>query len=187
MEKKKKILITVIACVLFACVVIAVILISNSLGTGGKVLGGNDAPEQSFDTLDEAVLYAGFPFQCTDRLGGFPATQYSADKTVITVTYGSSGYITKTLITTEDETESESGDETVTEPETASESSALPDGTEKEDGFQTDINGVSIWFTGDENSVTKAEWTDNGFDYAIVLSGEGVSADDMTEYVSATR
>ena len=36
--------------------------------------------------------------KCSDRLNGILATDYSADQTAITVTYGKAGYIRKTLL-----------------------------------------------------------------------------------------
>ena len=111
-------------------------------------------------------MRAGFPFACSDRLNGMPATAYSADRTVITVTFGSEGYITKTLI----EDEPESGES-----------------AQSDDGLSLAIDGRNVRFTVEENAVSKAEWTENGFEYVICLTGLTTTADVMTEYVRATR
>lgn len=50
-----------------------------------------------------------------------------------------------------------------------------------------DVDGRNVRFVGGENAVTAAGWTDNGFLYEIILTGQGVTADAMTDYVRATR
>ncbi len=123
---------------------------------------------RSFDSLEEAVEWAGFSMRCSDRMNGKLTTEYSADQTLITVTYGNAGYISKTLIQ-EDE-------------------SAANSGPASEDGTVYEINGVSVYFIGEESAVSAAHWTDNGFDYAVCLTNNNtVPADAMTDYVRATR
>ena len=96
------------------------------------------------------------------------ASDYTADKTAITVTYRKAGYLSKTLLTEEEQTENDPGES-------------------EEDRVSHEINGVTVWFTGEENAVTKAEWADNGFAYVISLTGQSVTAETMTDYVLSTR
>ena len=174
--KSKKILITIIFSVICVSVILAVILIANNRrGDPGEDADANTI--QLFSSLEEAVERAGFPLQCTDRLNGILATEYFADETVITVTYGKAGYITKKLIAVD---ESDTG-------ATTEKTSEINDETTEEVRTEHKINGVTVIFTGKESSVTKAEWTDNGYDYAIVLTNNSVTADMMTDYVSMTR
>ncbi len=165
--KNKKILITVIFAVVCAGVILAVLFIGYNKKTSAPAVNTSVDEVRSSDTLEEAVAWAGFPLRCSDRLNGITATDYSADKTSVTVNYGKAGYISKTLIQ-EDE-------------------SAANDGLPEEDGTVYEINGVDVFFTGDEDAVSKAGWTDNSFDYCICLTDQSVSAGVMTDYVAATR
>lgn len=167
--KNKKVLITVLFSVICAAVILTVILIANDrrTNTDDPIADPDANTVHTVASLEETADWSEFPLQCTDRLNGILATEYSADKNVITVKYGDAGLITKTLIT---EAPSDAGLE---DPE--------------ENGFYREINGVTVRFTGEEDAVTKAEWTDNGFDYAITLTEGSVTADTMSDYVSATR
>ena len=138
---------------------------------------------QSFEMLEEAVEYAGFSMRCTDRLNGVLITGYSADRNAIIVNYGTAGYISKTLIM-EDAEESETAQAEAEQIETAQEESAQADG---ENLTAYEINGITVRFTEEDGSVSKAEWTDNGFDYVTSLADQTVTADDMTDYILATR
>ena len=46
---------------------------------------------------------------------------------------------------------------------------------------------MTVWFTEEYDAVSKAQWTDNGFDYVVCLTGQTVSADIMTDYVLSIR
>ena len=127
------------------------------------------AATRSFDSLAAAVDYAGFSLRCSDRLNGGLVTEYAADRTQITVTYGVAGYVRKTLLT-------QDADEGETVPTAADAADAL-----------YDVDGRNVRFVGGGNAVTAAGWTDNGFLYEIILTGQGVTADAMTDYVRATR
>ena len=169
--KNKKILLIVICSVLAAAVIVTVFVI------GYRDRKSKGAPEDAdrdgvvaVESLEEAAERAGFPFACSDRLNGMPATAYSADRTVITVTFGSTGYITKTLI--QDEPESEENAEPA----------------EGEDaGISLALDGRTVRLTGEEDAVSKAEWTENGFEYVICLTGQTTTANIMSEYILATR
>ena len=166
--KNKKVLITVIFSVVCAIVILAVLLIGHYAKSNDSTATIDPGAVQSFGSLEEAVEWAEFSLQCSDRLNGILATEYSADKTRITVTYGKAGYISKAL-TSEDAENSES--------------------TEPTEGNRTayEINDLTVWFTGEENAVSKAEWTDNGFEYVIYLTNQTVASDVMTDYVLSTR
>lgn len=166
--KNKKVLITVAFSVVSVVVILAVLLIGYHKKTTNPTQYADPGAVRSFDTLAEAVEWAEFSLRCTDRLNGVLATGYSADKTAITVSYGKAGYISKTLI-----------------PEDAE---AAENGAPEGDGLtEHEINGVTVWFTGTDTAVSKAEWTDNGFRYVICLTEKTAAADAMTDYVLATR
>lgn len=178
MEKKKKILITVIFSAICIGVMLAVILFANSRrNQADSDTDSETADVRTFGSLEEAAEWAQFPMKTTDRLNGILATEYSAIENMIKVTFGKAGYITKTLIMEEESSETEPG----------TEQEAAPDEIAEKDPDAREINGVSVRFTWDDTAVTKAEWTDNGFDYVIVLTEKSVTADMMTDYVSATR
>ena len=69
--------------------------------------------EKSFDTLAEAIEWAEFSLQCSDRLNGSLAADYTASKTAITVRYGKAGSLSKTLLSeeTQAETDAEEAEE----------------------------------------------------------------------------
>ena len=166
--KNKKILITVIFAAVCAVVIFAVLLIGYHKKNTNPTSYVEPGAARSFDSLAEAVEWAEFSLHCSDRLNGILATGYSADKTAITVTYGKAGFVSKTLIPED----AENGENTA------------PEG---EDLTSREINGLTVWFTGGDKAVSKAEWTDNGFDYVISLTDQGTTADVMTDYVLATR
>ena len=166
--KNKKALITIIFAAVCAVVILAVLLIGYHKKKTDPTSYIDPGAVRSFDTLEEAVEWAEFSLQCSDRLNGILATGYSADKTAITVTYGKAGYISKTLIA-DDAEKSESNELT-------------------EENLSTyEINDLTVWFTGEDTAVSQAEWTDNGFDYVICLTDKSTTADVMTDYVLSTR
>lgn len=166
--KNKKVLITVIFSVVCAIVILAVLLIGHYAKSNDSTATIDPGAVQSFGSLEEAVEWAGFSLQCSDRLDGILVTDYSADQIAITVTYGKAGYISKALIL--EDTEISESTESVGENRTAYE-----------------INDLTVWFTGEENAVSKAEWIDNGFAYTICLTNQTVAANVMTDYVLSTR
>ena len=81
-----------------------------------------------------------------------------------------------------------SDEDFVCEASAEAEEPAATDGEASEKTFtEQEINGVTVRFFGGVEAVTKAEWTDNGFDYAVVLTEESVTASVMTDYVAAIR
>ena len=166
--KNKKLLITVIFVAVCAVVILAVLLIGYHKKKTEPTQYVDPDTVRSFDSLEEAVEWAEFSLRCSDRLNGMLATGYSADKTVITVTYGKAGFVSKTLILED----TENGE---------------TKGPEGEDMTEREINGLTVRFTGGDNAVSTAEWTDNGFDYVICLTDQGTTVDIMTDYILATR
>ena len=166
--KNKKVWITVIFAAVCAVVILAVLLIGYHKKKTDPTSYIDPGAVRSFDTLEEAVEWAEFSLQCSDRLNGILATGYSADKTAIIVTYGKAGFVSKTLITED----TEDGE---------------PREPEGEDLTAVEINGLTVWLTGGDSAVSQAEWTDNGFDYVICLTDKSTTADVMTDYVLSTR
>ena len=171
-KKSKKILLIVIFAVLGAAIVVTVFAI-------GYRNRKTKAPEPEridtgkvveFESLEEAAAHAGFSMACPDRLNGMPATEYSADKTTITVKFGGVGYITKTLV-----------------PDETRDSEAEENTENAGSGESLELNGMSVAFIGDDDTVTRAVWTDNSFDYVICLTDGSTTTDVMTEYVLETR
>ena len=167
--KNKKVLLTVVFAAVCAVVILAVLLVGYHKKKNNPDLYMEPGTVRTFDTLEEAIEWAGFSMKCSDRLSGILVTDYSADKTAITVTYGIAGYVRKTLLT-----------------EDADEGETAATNTDAADSLY-DIDGRNVFFAGEESGVTTAQWTDNGFVYVISLTGSGVTADVMTDYVRATR
>ncbi|MBQ6165419.1 MAG: hypothetical protein IJK23_13185 [Clostridia bacterium] len=171
-------MLTIIFSVVCAAVVLTVVLIGYRNKKPVQTISADLSSVQSFDTLGEAVECAGFSMQCSDRLNRILATSYSADRNAIIVNYGTAGYISKTLIM-EDAEEGETA-----QAEAAQAENAQADG---ENLIPHEINGMTVRFTGEDNAVSQAEWTYNGFDYVISLADQTVTADAMTDYILATR
>ena len=102
----RKLWITILFFAVCAVVILAVLL----LGYHKKTAPGD---EKSFDTLAEAIEWAEFSLQCSDRLNGSLAADYTASKTAITVRYGKAGSLSKTLLSeeTQAETDAEEAEE----------------------------------------------------------------------------
>ncbi len=117
---------------------------------------------QSFDSIEEANENADFELVHSDRLGGYPATGYESGSRTITVTFANAGYISKSL------------------DEPAGDSGVYGESNE------TDIDGITVTFKGDDGKVSLAEWNYNGYYYTVSLT-EGTDTDTMAEYVKATN
>ena len=156
--KNKKVLITGAFVLLAAAVFLVVILLKNRAEKKGGA-------EKEFSSLSEAVEYAGFSMEYSDRLSGYPASGFKGSSSSITVLYPNGGYIKKAF--------------------------AAEEGTKDADPEESEhvISGVPVYFTESEGDVTKARWTDNGFDYIISIEsgGESVTAEEMEDYVRMTR
>lgn len=139
--------------------IITVIYLKNS----DAVNGGNI---KSYDTIEEAKKNADFGIVYTDKLAGYPETGYSSNGSTIEITYGDAGSIRKTYAAV----------------------SSRPTGEYSEESKQN-IDGNIVTFKGRDGNVYFALWNENNYVYTIILneSTGGVSADEMTEYVKATK
>ena len=117
---------------------------------------------KSYDTIEEANEAADFTLEASDRLCGVPATDYKSDRTTVEVYYGNAGYIRKTT------NEANSG------------KSDYPEVNEQ------NFNGREVTLKGEDGKIFIAEWDENNFAYTISLN-EGVEADEMADYIDATR
>ena len=161
--KNKKLLLTVIFVVLAVLVFAGIFFLKSCADKKKNVT-------KEFESAKEASEYAGFSITYSDRLSGFPVSGFTADGSTITVLYGGVGYFEKKL-----RTDTDSDTETVTEQD--------------EPVTEHIINGVTVYFSGDDESVTAARWVDNGFDYTIkiIAVSEAVTAEEMTDYVLMSR
>ena len=161
--KNKKILLTVIFVVLAVAIFAGIFILK---GCADK----NKDVAKEFESAKEASEYAGFSITYSDRLSGFPVSGFTADGRTITVLYGGAGYFEKKLRTDSD---SDAGIST------------------EQDELVSEhiINGMTVYFSGDDESVTTARWVDNGFDYTLRINAvsEAVTAEEMTDYVLMSR
>ncbi len=163
--KNKKIWITAAFVILAAAVFTGILLLRHSRD---KKTSADETKD--FSQYEEAAENAGFSLRYSDRLSGWPMTGFKGSSTSITVLYGNAGYVRKTLIS---EQEDDAAEENATMEETS----------------EHLINGVTVYFNGDDAAVTQARWTDNGFDYLICIEtvSKAVAADVMEDYVRMTR
>ena len=170
--KNKKALWTIIFVVLAAMVFAVVLILAKGVDRTAEETA-DPFESKEFDSLDEAVKYAEFRLEHSDRLNGVQATGYVCSKRKIVVRFGGEGTISKTLIDEDDAVPSEGTSEAETDPAQTEEHV---------------IDRVTVLFYGSGDAFTAARWTDNGYEYAITLeSGGNVTGADMTEYVKATR
>ena len=157
LANKKKLLCIAFIIILIAAMVV-VIIVRN------KNFPPSETNFQSYSSIEEANEAAPFNLEHSDRIGGYPATDYEANSSTIEVKYGSAGFTRKTLGVTDN-----SGNN-----------------TEYSEVSEQEIDSRTITFYGEGDLVYLAVWNDNNFAYTISCT-EGVSAEDMTEYVKATR
>lgn len=122
---------------------------------------------KSYSSIEEAVSAADFDLQYSDRLCGYPATGFEANGSTIEVEYGEAGYLRKTYAVVQNSDRDE----------------------QYEESSEQDIDGKTVTFKGNDGTVYLAAWNENNFAYTIFLNAGtgGVSAEDMTEYVKATK
>lgn len=119
----------------------------------------------SSDKSSEAIAaQAAFGMEYPERLCGYPADSMTSNSSTIEVPYGKGGFVRKTLGVNDN-----SGDKTA-----YSETS------------EQNVNGRTVTVKGEEGLIFLAVWTDNNFAYTIKPC-EGVSLDEMTEYIKVTR
>ena len=153
---KKKIIITIMMIAVFVAAFIAVVVIKNNTPATGKT--------QSYSSMEEAEKAAPFNMDYSDRLCGYPATDFEANSSTIEVHYADAGFIRKTLGVIDN-----SGNN-----------------TEYSESSEQSINGLTVNCKGNDGLVYLAVWNNNNFAYTISVN-EGVSVDEMTEYIEATQ
>ena len=116
------------------------------------------------ENMDEAAKNASFHMEYPDRLCGFPVTGFRSNSSMIEVQYGNDGFIRKTLGVADN-----SGNK-----------------TEYHESTEQSVNGLTVTLKGNDGLVFLAVWNDNNFAYTVSVTS-GVNADEMTEYIEATR
>ena len=154
---KNKIIIGVVAIVILIAAVFAVITISNKTGQ-------NENGLQTYENMDEAAKNASFHMEYPDRLCGFPVTGFRSNSSMIEVQYGNNGLIRKTLGVADN-----SGNK-----------------TEYKESVEQSVNGITVTLKGNDGLYYLAVWNDNNFAYTV-SAATGVTVDEMTEYIEATR
>ena len=154
---KNKIIIGVVAIVILIAAVFAVITISNKAGQ-------NENGVQTYENMDEAAKNVSFHMEYPDRLCGFPVTGFRSNSSMIEVQYGNDGLIRKTLGVADN-----SGNK-----------------TEYTESTEQSVNGLTVTLKGNDGLVFLAVWNDNNFAYTVSVAN-GVTADEMTEYIEATK
>ena len=154
----KKIIISIaVAIVILIAAVFAVITINNHSKQ-------NDGGEQIYENIEDAAKNASFYLKYPDRLCGYPATVFRSNSSMIEVKYGDTNYIRKTLGVMDN-----SGNK-----------------TKYNENIEQRINGITVTFKGEDGLYYLAVWNDNNFAYTISVT-TGVTIDEMTEYIEATR
>ena len=151
-------LITVIFAIILVAVLSVVIAVNHKTSNSGA--------EQSYSSIEEANSAASFNLEHSDRLCGNVATGFEANSSTIEVQFGEAGYIRKTLGVTDNSGKNADFDET----------------------SEAEIKGKKVTFKGKNGKVYLAVWTYNNFAYTVSLNenGNGVSIEEMTEYIEAT-
>ena len=158
--KNKKVL-AIAGIVLLLASVLIIIAVNHNANNG------KSADNTSYDTFEEANKAADFNLVYSDRLCGYIPTDYNANSSTIEVHFGNAGYIRKTL--------------------------GVTDNSGNEDNFsdaeEVNIDGKNITLKGKDGNIYLAVWNYNNFAYTISLdkNGNGVSAEEMTEYIEATE
>ncbi len=169
---KKTILAVAAAVLLIAAVAVAALINhSGSCQNGAAPGSAASASDAKIYRPDEQALDAAdFPVQYSDRLCGYPATGFYADSGTAEIDYNGIGLTRKAIV-----------------PVSGSDEAGIS--KDYGESSENDINGVTVTFYGKDKKVFLAVWTDNNFDYQISLdeSTGGVSSDEMTDYVMATR
>jgi len=108
-----------------------------------------------------------FPIEYTDRLAGYPVTGIHSDSSTIEIRFGDVGFIRKTYAVIDNSGEERQFDEK----------------------SEHTIDGISVTFSGEKGMIYLAVWNNNNFAYTICINSgfDGVSAEEMTEYVKGTK
>lgn len=166
---KKKIIISVVAAVVCIAVFTTVIIINLRSKTAAPEADSSEAKKSVSELLSEGKAEnndtaADFGFEYPDRLGGYQATDMQSNSSMIEITYSNAGFVRKTYAVSEN-----SGDK-----------------TEYDESMDLVIDGSKVTFKGNDGMVNLAVWNENNYAYTISVN-EGVSPEDMEEYVKTTR
>lgn len=154
---KNKIIISMVAIVILIAAVFVVFTINNKFEQ-------NEGGAQTYENMDEAAKNASFHMEYPDRLCGFPVTGFRSNSSMIEVQYGNNGLIRKTLGVADN-----SGNK-----------------TEYKESVEQSVNGITVTLKGNDGLYYLAVWNDNNFAYTV-SAATGVTVDEMTEYIEATR
>jgi len=154
---KNKIVVSVAAIVVFIIATAGIIVFNNRSKQNNGVI-------QNRSSMEETEESAAFDMEYPDRLCGIPATGIETSSDRIEVRYGDTNFIRKAFVATD-------GDENK---------------TEYAEVREQNVNGVTVTFKGSDGLVYLAVWNDNNFAYTV-HAGQGVAADEMIEYIEATR
>ena len=147
----------------FVAIVILIAAVFAALTINDKVRQSEDGV-QTYEKMDDAVKSASFHMEYPDRLCGFPVTGFRSNSSMIEARYGDDGFIRKTLGVADN-----SGNK-----------------TEYHESTEQSVNGLTVTLKGNDGLVFLAVWNDNNFAYTVSVAN-GVNADEMTEYIEATR
>ncbi len=154
---KKKVILSIAALVVLAGAVLAVIIIKQ------RTTPKSGGP--SYNSYAAAVEQASFRMEYPERLCGYLVTDFISNSSTIEVQYGHGGFVRKTLGVNDN-----SGD----------------DGNAYSETNEQTVNEMTVTVKGDESLIRIATWIDNNFAYTIKLN-DGVSLEEMTEYIKSTR
>lgn len=154
---KKKIVVIALIAVLLTAICVVTVI-------KHKTVSSESTKPRIFYDAAEALDAASFNMEYSDRLSGCMATEFEVNSSTVEITYADAGFIRKTLGVTDNSGNQDEFDE-VNEQE---------------------INGMTVTFKGKEGHVYLATWSYNNFAYTISVN-EGVEADEMINYVEATR
>ena len=166
MNKKKLLAVAAIVLMIVSVVVVAVIK-NNVVTSDSSSVPDGEQSSSAESTTDEGDDSAEFDLIYSERLAGYPATDYNAVGSVAEVRFGDKGYIRKTY---------EGADNT-----------NLSD--EYTETTEQDIDRMKVTFKGKDGKVWLAVWNYNNYAYTICISPDvdGVSPEDMIDYVKETR
>lgn len=163
MTKNKKIILGVGLIVLLIAAIVTVMIVRHNMGP-------SETETEAFDTYEEAYEKADFSLKFSDRICGYPATQFKSNSSTIEVLYGDDTFTRKTYAVADNST------------------AATPDENYSEtDTFE--INGMNVTFKGNGGRVYLATWNFNNYAYTISISSDlaGASPEEMTAYVNSTQ
>ena len=152
----KKIVITAVMVAIFVTAFVTVLVVKSHTESSGKI--------QSYSSMEEAKKGSPFNMEYSDRLCGYPASDFRANSSTIEVHYSDAGFIRKTLGVTDN---SDSN-------------------TKYSESKKQNINGLEVTCKGKGGKIYLATWNDNNFAYTISVN-DGVSVEEMTDYIEATR